>query len=55
MTHLEVVAELVDGDGVAPRVVLQHAREEGLREVEARHPEHVRLALVVPRLQKEAM
>ena len=47
-TYLEVVSELVDGNGVATRVVLQYARQEGLREVEAGDPEHVRLARVVP-------
>mmetsp|Transcript_5662 Transcript_5662/g.19199 ORF Transcript_5662/g.19199 Transcript_5662/m.19199 type:complete len:711 (+) Transcript_5662:204-2336(+) len=41
----------VDGDLVLARVVLQHAREEGVREVEARDPEHGGRAVVDPVLQ----
>jgi len=47
-TYLKVEAELVDGDGVLAGIVLHDASEEGLCEVEPRHPEHVGLAVVIP-------
>ena len=49
---LVVVAEQVDGDGVLAGVVLLGARQKGLGEVEARHPEDGRRAHVVPVLQE---
>jgi len=42
---------MVNRDGVLARVVLHDARKEGLREKEARYPEHCRLSIVVPVLR----
>ena len=46
--YLEVESEVVDRDGVLACVVLHDSGEEGLREKEARHPEHRRLSVVMP-------
>lgn len=40
--------ELIDGYLVLSRVALLGGREEGLREVEARQPEHYRRAVLMP-------
>ena len=45
---VKVEAEQIDGDGVLARKVLLHARQEGLREEEARHPELRRRSVVEP-------
>jgi len=42
---------MVNGDGVLAGVVLHDAGEEGLREEEARYPEHVWLTVVMPVLR----
>ena len=39
-SDLKLKGEMVDGRLVAPGVVLQYPCQEGLREVEARDPEH---------------
>mmetsp|Transcript_23705 Transcript_23705/g.65781 ORF Transcript_23705/g.65781 Transcript_23705/m.65781 type:complete len:546 (+) Transcript_23705:174-1811(+) len=51
LQHLEVVAHLVDGDGVLPSIVLEGSRQEGGSEEEAWEPVHRRHALLVPVLQ----
>lgn len=42
---------MVDGDGVSPGVILRHARQKGLCEVEAGDPEHHGGPAVDPLLQ----
>ena len=46
--HLVLEAQVVDGNLVAAREVLGHSRQEGLREIEARDPEHDRRTVVDP-------
>lgn len=46
--ELKVETDFVDRDGVAARVVLQHAGKERLREEETRDPEDVRRPVVDP-------
>lgn len=46
--NLKIKAEHVNGDVVFPGVVLHGPGQEGLREEEARQPEHVGLIGVVP-------
>lgn len=48
VAYLEVVAELIDSDLVFTSIVLKRAREEGLREEEARDPEGGRRSLINP-------
>ena len=51
VVYLEVEDEVVDGDRVFPGIILLHSCQEGLREVETRHPEHGRGSVLVPVLQ----
>lgn len=51
--NLKIKDQLVNGDGVFASVVLHGPGQEGLGEEETRQPEHVRLAVVVPILEKE--
>lgn len=51
--YLKLEAQVVDGDGVSASKVLQNTSEEGLGEVEPRHPEHVgRNPVLDPVLEK---
>ena len=50
-SYLEVEDEVVDGDRVFPGIILLHSCQEGLREVETRHPEHGWGSVLVPVLQ----
>ena len=50
--HIKVESEQIDGDRVLPGVVLLHARQEGLREEEARDPERGWGTVVEPVLKK---
>lgn len=50
--YLKVKPELVNSKGVGTGMVLQYSRQERLREEEPTQPEHSRLSLVIPSLNK---
>ena len=51
--NIEGEGELINGDIVLSRVVLEGSCEEGLREEESRHPEDSRRAMLDPISQEE--
>ena len=53
LQHVVVEGEQVDRDGVFTRVVLLHARQEGLCEEESGDPEHGRGSIVKPTIHSQ--